>query len=1178
MSAESLVLVVDDDRGVTQTLRDFLEGAGYTVDVADTGAMALQKIRAGTFGLVLLDLVLPDAKGTAVMREAQQQALAVPPEFIIMTGRATLDSALEAIEGSAAGYVLKPMDFARLGAIVRRVFERRRLVAKNARLEQQLAARLAETEALVEISRTVSSTLDLRDALRRICRALARLLGADTAAAYLHDARTDQLLPTAAYHVPKEYLATLAAAPLPLREQGFYLPVWKERRPIYSDDVARDARFTHEMFRSFPHQSGLLLPLLIEQGVAGGFYLVWWTARRRFDERELQMLAQVCEQVGLLLRNVRLYEQAEQVRHRLEVLNDVSRQLAAVHDPEEVLALIVNQAARLMNAEAAGMRLLEGDELVVSARTESAATLMSRPRLHVGESLSGLVVARGEPVVVEDLAEDTRYDPAHKRAALGEGFLGFIGVPLKSQGRVLGTLNVFTKGARHFLPDEVALLSALADQAATAIEKARLFRAAREGRRLLERLYHATISMQRSQDRGERLAAFVRAAREIVGFDRVNVFLLTADGAELEIVTAAGDDSAPALTLSAGPAAGPFHQALESRRPVVVLSDEDLARVAPLDGTLLAHPYFRTRRFVVAPLVIGARALGVVSADNKPSRRPIDAASVEPFAALCQALAAALDESRLYAEVEAREREARERLVGLQTLTRLNQLISASLETDVVLGGIARAAAQLMDAPMVAFWLADEARRVLELGAVSDALLAEGYPRFLSYGEGAPGWVAAERQRFYSSDVLADARFVALDWWRARGLRSYLAVPIVHQDALLAVLALCGRTPFRSGPDVEGLLDGFVAQATAAIRNAQIYAEAQTQRVRLAQIFDSTSDGILLVGPDGDIQALNRRAGELLGFDAGRAVGTPLRDLLAELREAAPEAERALGILRTLLEDPERGGAGDLELRRHGRIIHWVGQPTRDASGAMTGLTLTLQDVTHEREVSQMKSDFVSFVTHQLRTPLAGIKWMLELTAQAPDMPEEPASYVQDAREAADRLIGLVNDLLDASRLESGTLRVQPAPTSLADVTRSVLDELAGLVHGRDHRLTVVGAETAPGVLAEPQLLRQVILNLMSNAIKYTPPGGMLTVRLGREAGAARWAVTDTGVGIPKPAQARLFEKFFRADNALTIETEGTGLGLYLVRLIIEKLGGRVWCESEEGRGATFLFTLPLCE
>src|SRR4029434_10862068 len=165
----------------------------------------------------------------------------------------------------------------------------------------EMTERLGESEALAAISATVSSTLDVHEALRRICRELAHLLSADTSAAYLHELATGQLVPAAAYHVPKEYLASLSSTPLPLKEQGFFLSLWADRRPVCTDDVARDARFTHTMFRSFPHQSGLLLPLIIDDEVIGGFYLAWWTARRLFSERDLRGLESVVGRGGIFL-------------------------------------------------------------------------------------------------------------------------------------------------------------------------------------------------------------------------------------------------------------------------------------------------------------------------------------------------------------------------------------------------------------------------------------------------------------------------------------------------------------------------------------------------------------------------------------------------------------------------------------------------------------------------------------------------------------------------------------------------------------------------------------------------------------------------------------------------------------------------------------------------------------
>jgi PAS domain S-box-containing protein len=361
-----------------------------------------------------------------------------------------------------------------------------------------------------------------------------------------------------------------------------------------------------------------------------------------------------------------------------------------------------------------------------------------------------------------------------------------------------------------------------------------------------------------------------------------------------------------------------------------------------------------------------------------------------------------------------------------------------------------------------------------------------------------------------------------------------------------------------------------------AARIEASHAALSVQQTRLTQIFDSTSDGIVLVSRADEIQAVNRRAGELLGFNADEAVGIGLNELLAGYRSSVPDYDRVLASIHAALEDPDRGDEGDLDLRRMGRIIHWVGRPTKDAAGRTVGLTLTLRDVTQERQVAQMKTDFVSFVTHQLRTPLAGIKWMLELVEPAPGIPEEPMGYVQDARQAAERLIGLVNDLLDVSRLESGKLKVNAEPVRLGELTQSVLDDLVTLVREKGHRLSVEGAHRILPVVADPQLLRQVVLNLTSNAIKYTPPGGDVTIRMDVENGAVRWAITDSGIGIPVASQARLFEKFYRADNAETVETEGTGLGLYLVRLILEKFAGQAWCESEEGRGSTFIFTLPV--
>jgi two-component system phosphate regulon sensor histidine kinase PhoR len=222
-----------------------------------------------------------------------------------------------------------------------------------------------------------------------------------------------------------------------------------------------------------------------------------------------------------------------------------------------------------------------------------------------------------------------------------------------------------------------------------------------------------------------------------------------------------------------------------------------------------------------------------------------------------------------------------------------------------------------------------------------------------------------------------------------------------------------------------------------------------------------------------------------------------------------------------------------------------------------------------------MKTDFVSFVSHQLRTPLSGVSWMLELASEAPGLSPEVAGYVGEARDSAHRLIRLVNDLLDVSRLESGRLIVQPENLRLDDLVAGVVTELRSLVEDKQQQLTVARLASEPTIFADSQLMRQAVTNLVSNAIKYTPGGGKIDVTITMRQGLVACTFRDTGIGVPKESLQRLFEKFYRADNAVVVESEGTGLGLSLVRLVVEHFGGRVWCESEPGQGSLFTIELP---
>jgi PAS domain S-box-containing protein len=298
------------------------------------------------------------------------------------------------------------------------------------------------------------------------------------------------------------------------------------------------------------------------------------------------------------------------------------------------------------------------------------------------------------------------------------------------------------------------------------------------------------------------------------------------------------------------------------------------------------------------------------------------------------------------------------------------------------------------------------------------------------------------------------------------------------------------------------------------------------------------------------------------------------RDLLVH----PEDRDRVAGSLDEFLSSGRDAWTAEYRFLRGDGSYAWVldrGIAVRAGDGRALRMIGSMLDITDRKEAERLKSDFVSFVSHQLRTPLSGMNWMLELAAGAEGLPDQARHAIEEARESAARLVRLVNDLLDIARLEGRQSVVEHEPVDLGQVTRSVVTELQTMAAGRAQALTVDGLE-APPVAGDPQLLRQVVANLVSNAVKYTPPGGRIDVRMAHRDGSVEWVVRDNGMGIPPAAHGRLFEKFFRADNAVATETEGTGLGLHLVRLIVEQTGGHVRVESEEGRGATFAFVVPV--
>jgi PAS domain S-box-containing protein len=444
---------------------------------------------------------------------------------------------------------------------------------------------------------------------------------------------------------------------------------------------------------------------------------------------------------------------------------------------------------------------------------------------------------------------------------------------------------------------------------------------------------------------------------------------------------------------------------------------------------------------------------------------------------------------------------------------------------------------------------------------------AETRERRFAHGVG-PGRTWALGRSSWISDVTAEPAFSRRDTALAAGLHAAFSLPMLLSNEVVGVLEFFTWSVL--DPD-----DQILRMFAALGRQLGEFVGRTRAQEQLERFFTMSGDLLCIAGFDGYFRRVNESWERTLGYPATELMARPLLEFVHQDDQDTSRAMFA-GLMRGI---PVQAFENRCRCRDGSyRWLSWTATPKPDEQlvYAVAHDATARKRLEHQtQETLKMRNDFVSFVTHQLRTPLSGIKWMLELAGDTGEAAEK-ASYIDDARESANRLIGLVNDLLDASRLESGKLQVTIEPVHLREVTDAVVGDVATLVREKGHVLDVESVPDLPAAMLDHQLMRQVILNLVSNAIKYTPPGGRIEIRMGRENGALRWSIRDSGIGISPASQARLFEKFFRAENAHTVDTEGTGLGLYLVRLIVERLGGRIVCESEEGRGTLFYFMLPL--
>jgi two-component system NtrC family sensor kinase len=391
---------------------------------------------------------------------------------------------------------------------------------------------------------------------------------------------------------------------------------------------------------------------------------------------------------------------------------------------------------------------------------------------------------------------------------------------------------------------------------------------------------------------------------------------------------------------------------------------------------------------------------------------------------------------------------------------------------------------------------------------------------------------------------------------------SVRALPILTRRGLAGLIYMASGKEENYSDDLLRVFSLIGSQISAAVENALLFHQVEQERARLMAILSSSTDAVLVVDRYGRVVLDNPAAWEVMGVDQSQS-----HKLLAE----STKNEKLVSLFECAIQGEER--TGEIQLM-DGRTFYANLSPVSAGDDHIIGWVATMQDVSHFKELNELKSDFVNAVSHDLRSPLSGILIATHLLPQLGAVNEQQRELLDTVETRVKSMGALIDDLLDVGRIEAG-IDIDMEPCPISPVINEVIHSFTPQAREKSIQLSGQFEKELPLIMANSTRLRQVLSNLIGNAVKYTPNNGKVLVKTFQREDEIWVQVIDNGIGIPAADQPHIFEKFYRVRGDHVASIKGTGLGLALVKSIVEKHNGRIWLESVFGEGSTFTIALP---